>query len=79
VGELAKDHPVTVQQLFYLDVWRDTLTTMFNNNNNNSERLATTTTLAADFLHCSLKLGFVRAICPLNTSWKARSWPRQNP
>jgi len=33
---------------------------MFNNNNNNSERLATTTTLAADFLHCSLKLGFVR-------------------
>ena len=49
---------------------------MFNNNNNNSERLATTTTLAADFLHCSLKLGFVRAICPLNTSWKARSWPR---
>ena len=32
---------------------------MFNNNNNNSDRLATTTTLAADFLHCSFKLGFM--------------------
>lgn len=45
---------------------------MFNNNNNNSDRLATTTTLAADFLHCSFKLGF--AICPLNTS--THSQPR---